>query len=198
MNHKYIFDVIKDLYIFELEAKDRINNKVTIPIGIVTLLIGALFFLSKNLSDIKMNSLGILFFIFFAASTVSIIVIIIFIVLSYYNYKYRTLPYEKKLDLESKEVAQYYELNYEEYFSKNGISKEDLIKESIKKRLYNHYLKATESNRNLNNKKNKYLRYSGYTIVIALILLSGSFIFHQLSFNEKPTEIKLINNKEVK
>ncbi|MFJ6413878.1 hypothetical protein ACIQLG_13910 [Terribacillus saccharophilus] len=196
MKFKYGLNIIKELYLFELESKDRINNKVTVPIGIIVLLVGALVFFSKDLKNIEMNGTGIIFFIFYAAYIITILVTIIFVVLSYYNYKYRTLPTEKSLDAEITRVIDYYEANYVAHFSK--YQKENLIQDNVDKRMYNHYLKATEKNRILNAKKNRYLRLSGYSIVISLGILCGLFIFYQLSFNEDPIKIHISNIKEVK
>lgn len=174
---KYL-EIFKDMYYHELEAKEKINSRINIPIGIATLLTsGAGIFLDKILKASNDYLKGIAI-VFFSIYVLALIIMVINIFLAYYWYSYKYIPANYLIDFKL-EVKEYYDENYEEYFSEYG-DKNTLIETDFAEGLTQRYVEAAEWNMCLNEKKLRYLRLCGWMTLIALV--SGSLTYIILIF----------------
>ncbi|EOP60918.1 hypothetical protein IKQ_06149 [Bacillus cereus VDM053] len=176
------------MYYFELEQKEKINNRITIPMGVITLLAGLAVYYFKGLSNIELSIWGWAFFAIYGSYIMTIFIAIRLVFKAYYNYKYSYLPRPDIIENDITAIINYYDSNYEQYFSQDG-SKEELIEKDINNAVYSYYKNSTSSNIGMNERKLKYLRYAGNTLLIAIFLAALSIIPYQFSIKE---------NKEIK
>lgn len=179
------------MYNYELEQKEKINNRITIPMAIITLLIGLAVFYFKNLDDIGTNIWGYAFFVIYGIYVLLILVTICLIFRAYYNYEYAYIPSPDVVEADIKKIIRYYDENYEQYFKEKG-PKQDLIEQDIENMISEYYKKSINRNIPMNEKKLKLLRYTGNTLLLALCFAAVSIIPYQIAYKEtKEIKIKI-------
>lgn len=185
------FELLKDMYYYELEQKEKINNRITIPMAIITLLIGLAVFYFKNLEDIGTNIWGYAFFVIYGIYVLLVLITIYLIFRAYYNYEYAYIPSPDVIETDIKNINRYYDENYEQYFKEKG-SKQDLIEQDIENIISEYYKKSIHQNIPMNEKKSKLLRYTGNTLLLAICFAAISIIPYQIAYKEtKEIKIKI-------
>lgn len=172
----------KEMYYHELDMKEKINSRVSIPLGIITILVSATFCIIKVFYNIPKSSLKSVCFILLILYSISLIAAIISVIYSYYGYEYHYLPKPRQINNYIESIKNYYEDNYEEYFSQNDISKQDLILNDINNFFIDKYITTTEHNQKLNFKKLTGQRYTIFFIIITILM---GTIFFPLYMNLK-------------
>lgn len=176
-------ELIKEMSYFELEQKEKINNRITIPLAIITILIGLAVFYFKGLEHIETNVWGYTFFAIYGIYVMLIVASIVLLFRAYYDYKYSYLPSPQEVEKDMVEIEKYYDDNYQQYFQSKG-TKEELLEKDIERIIHSYYLKATKKNIPMNERKFKLLRYAGKTLFYAVFFAALSIIPYQISFEE--------------
>lgn len=159
------------MYYEELNYKDKLNQKVSTPWQIVTLLIAGTGYLINQISNLD-NSI-------FTGIIIAVLLIHVGILIwtgyelycVYYNHTYIYISKPILLEQYNKELIDYYEEHYEEYYQEYQISKEDLIKIDYENNLIEQFKEATSLNRDSNALKSKIL------VRVGKCLLIDSFIW---------------------
>ncbi|MEC3814151.1 hypothetical protein PNF30_16195 [Bacillus safensis] len=185
------------MYYYEIEQKEKLNSRVTIPIGVLTLLVGLVIYYFKNIKDIDLNGWGIVFFVVYILFILSIVFCGYLVFKAYYNYTYHYLPDPTTFQNDTNKIIDYYETNYETFFKNEG-AKSELISDEINKMLCNYYKECTTQNVNMNKLKVTYLRYAGYATVIALFLALFTVLPFQFSIkDDKVNKVEIQQLDEV-
>ncbi|WP_312473500.1 hypothetical protein [Neobacillus sp.] len=171
------------MYYYELEQKERLNGRVTIPIAILSLLVGLVIYYFNSLKDIEINGWGIAFFVLYGLFFLSILFCGYLIFKATYNYEYHYLPDPVTLQNDTDQIIDYYESNYDIYFQNAG-DKSELISKDINEMLFNYYKDFTTQNTKMNNMKVTYSRYLGYATVVALLFALFTVFPFQVSFKD--------------
>lgn len=171
------------MYYYEIEQKERLNGRVTIPIAILSLLVGLVIYYFKSLKDIEVNGWGIAFFILYGLFFLSILICGYLIFKATYNYEYHYLPDPVTLQNDTDKIIDYFESNYDKYYQDAG-EKSKLISKDIDEMMFNYYKDFTTQNIQMNKKKVTYSRYLGYATVIALLLALLTVFPFQVSFKD--------------
>lgn len=189
--NKSTFQLFKEIYNYELDHKEKINSRITVPIAIITLLVGLAVYYFQGFKNIKLDVFGVSFFIIYALYITSLVIAIVLTFRAYYNYEYKYLPSPEKLDEYVGEISKYYDDNYEAHFKDKG-DKQSLIDNRITQKLYIYYKECATQNIEMNKRKLTYLRYVGYTLIIATILAIISIVPYHLSFQkENVTKVEI-------
>ena len=98
MDQKDLLTFYYDNYKEEIRIRDSINARVNLPLGIVTLLIGAILFFIKNLPPHAENPIAITFHILVALGIILVIVAAVFVARAHWGYEYRFLPALTKME----------------------------------------------------------------------------------------------------
>ncbi len=174
-----LFDFYKELYEKEIDYKEKISNRISVPIGIISLLSGLDSYLLLNTAFSTNDSYCIALLVLIVLFNVSLGVSVYYTVKSYHGYKYLYISYPKEIEEYSKPLRNYYSENYDAFFSNTDLSIEELTYNHVKKELlYEMYLTMSDHNMKLNKKKTKYLFRTGMSIAIAIILgIAASTVF---------------------
>ena len=191
INKKY--DIFKEMYYYELEQKEKINNRITIPMAIIAFLIGLAVYYFQSLENIRTSVWGYTFFVIYGIYVLLILIAIWFVFKAYYNYKYSYLPGPDVIENDIKRIISYYEINYEQYFKEKGL-KQDLIEQDIEDIFYNYYKNSINKNIPMNESKLKLLRNTGNTLLLALFFAAVSIIPYQIAHHDTK-EIKVEINQ---
>lgn len=166
----------KNMYYWELDIKEKINSRISIPLTVATLLIGGLGYFYKNIIKFPDKACYGVYLIVLSIYTIAVIATVVYTLLAYfkYTYKYVSADYILEFDIN---IKKYYDDNYEDYFKKDGVEKEKLVERDFEEKLISKYVEATKWNMALNKKKLKHLRMTGWTIIISA---SSGFISYML------------------
>lgn len=178
-------DLFKEMYYFELERKESINSRISVPIGVITILSGAVFYFLNIIDKVPNMKLKLSVKIIFWLFLIVVISTIVLTAMAYYGYKYFYIPIPRDIEKDYKIIQDYYDENYTKYFkSKTQETKDELINKKFDEYLCQRYMDATTSNTKLNTRKLRLLRYAGWGILISLFL--GLILFALLKINTQP------------
>jgi len=176
---KILRSIAKERYFFELERKEKINENLSIPIGLLTLASGLLITFSDFISSYEFEKISILFKICASLYIVLLSMDFYFIIKCFFmQYTYILLP--------KGWVKQFADLK--NHYKNKSI---DLDNE-IEKDLLGQYSEYAEKNSESNDIKVSYLVRVKF--VLSLILIVGFFslvaqYFDKNSLTEKEQEI---------
>ncbi|MCQ6280053.1 hypothetical protein [Bacillus sp. EB600] len=181
------------MYFLELDNKEKINSRISVPLSIVTLLAGGFVFLLSNLNDIKGEVWKPLFFSFFSLFTVAFLISIFYMGKAYYNYRYQYLPSLADLD----DQAQQLELYVDNLIAKGEVqaeNKEEILELEIQRSLCEQYKQITDVNTNLNLKKLEYLRKVGIWVLASLVFGTACMIPVLFGKSDEVQKVKIIKS----
>ena len=193
INH-YLLDLYRDLYVFEIERKNELNNRIVVPLTITTLLFGLLGYYFKNIKNIALDSVsGILFLVFLSLFVFSLVAILINISKFYSNNTYHYIPPSNQFNTQSKKLINYYN-------EKNPSESEESLNNYVIYRLDLNLLKnnckAASKNREANNARLKRLNKSFIFILISILLGTSTAIPFFFSLKQNIQEIEIVNLNE--
>lgn len=190
-NYKYSIDLFKELYKDELDFKEKINAKISIPTSVVILLFGAVFYFISNLKYLTIEPWRYIFYFLFTFFLIALIVVVFFIFRAYYNYKYQVLQTPVIFSEYIKELIN----DFKKHDNKHNHEDEDrFVSERLNHYLNFSYMRNTEINAWLNSKKLVCLKYISWFLIIAVTIGALSIIPYQLAFEEKSEvqQVKII------
>ncbi len=159
-------EIYKEHYFFEINRKHQITGQLGIPIGVLTILGGAIAFFVKSVQynfDIKCLILAgtILISIFFLVRTIYCLI------RSYYGYLYRYVPTPQEIEEYRKELSAYYE---------SEATPEGDVNKEIEDYLLERYAICTHANTINNDSKSAYLHKANKYLIFTLIFVIISSI----------------------
>jgi len=168
--------VIKEMYYYELERKASIEGSLSLPLGVIFVLAGALWYMIKNAPVFGYTVPHILFYLFLSFLAVGIIFAVYFIIRAVWSYSYGYVMSPQELVERLDELKQYY-LEQEGYWKKKtGKAIDVLAREYLDDDLHSHYIEAGQMNWEKNNSKSKY-RHSMYkSIVVSVAFLLAALV----------------------
>jgi hypothetical protein len=191
-------EMYKGMYYYELDIKEKINSRISLPLGIIILLLGGGFCFIKDMFDFTQCTMRNIYIILLISYIIFVIGSIISLINSYYGYEYHYLPETSVIEKYIEDVKEYYNKNYEEYFSENScISKECLIENEVSEFLIKNYISTAEHDQKMNFNKLTWQRHAITFIIIAI--LTGAInlpIYFNLKsqVNIKPVKVEIKQN----
>ncbi len=168
----------RELYEIERSRKNQIDTSVQFPTTVLTLLIGAFYYVvnSDNLEGLNSQSflykvvIGILIFIFIF----SIVMTIFFLLIMFHNIKdkYNYLPSPKSLKKRQLLLYEHFIKNHSELKSKER--KKEAIKYSkaeFNKEILKYYIDCANNNQIINDRRLKEYYYTRKSLMISIISL---------------------------
>lgn len=194
---EYDLDIVKrcllplyeSVYKFEIERKDAINSRLSFPIAILTLLLGAITFFIKDLPTFENNVYCYIFYSFAFFLVTSIFYSIYLFVRSLFGYRY---AYLRPLGMIDKVVR-----DLKKYNEKVEKDKRANIENELSVFLLEQYCSSSDINRDLNKKKTGYFRKTLKALVAsALFLLLSLLPFMFLKYSTKEQKMQTIAVKD--
>ncbi len=155
----------KEHYFFEVNRRHQLTANLAIPIGILTILGGALLVVATAIKT-PLGILDIAQLVLLASAAITMSIAIYFLVRSYFNYSYSYIATPKELKDYMDSLIVYYE--------QNGGNKKDAESE-LEDYVNSEYAKHTHKNTENNDIKSHYIhRANGYLIAsLVLVILAG-------------------------
>ncbi len=194
-------ETLKELYYHEIEQKDKINARLSIPIGVLTLMgSGAVFFISnlKNLNEGCARKIFLGLLILYIAG---IFVAVYHAIRAFVGHRYKYLPKPTEISTQFQVYLDYYDENYKDFFSDTGSTKDELIQSDVKKEFCDLYKDATDNNIDKNYDKISHIRKMSNIMIFVMVVGALSLAPYYYAVNNKNEELKeiqiYINGEEV-
>lgn len=182
------FSFYKELYHKENERRQEVMNALNIPIAVITALASAVYFFITTFDYNIESFLTIIFLISISAVIICLIIAIYFLIKAFSNftkgYEYLGISYTQDLYDWNKELEDY----YNEYPDTETTPQKEF--ESF---LIESFVKHTEHNMYVNDKKYGHIYKSKKFIIITLILSMLTLIPFSYNFFKKDKEIYDVN-----
>ena len=190
------YELYKEIYYKEIEQKEALNSRINIPLGVLTLIAGSAIYFTNNCYSIPAGNWRCGFIMAFSLHIALLITSAVLIFKSYYGYGYLYIPIAKDIDNFSTIYRQYYDENYEAYFSQRNKTKEELMETDVKNRLLQIYMEAASNNREENFRKIKYLRFVSWSLIAVLFSGAITLFTHTIATgaNENVQKIEIVNS----
>jgi hypothetical protein len=186
-------DFYKDHYFLELTRREDANNALTIPFGVLSILVGAVLIVAKEI-DFPLDGIEAYQIIVMA------ITFVFFLITSYFLYKSWT-GYEY-LYIASPKTIKEYTVNLFGYYLAIGdeqeIAKEKADNETLEF-IDSEYAETADVNFSNNNKKVEYLRRANTFLSVSAIfavLTSVPFIFALIKDPSETYKIEIVNQSK--
>ncbi len=182
----------KNHYFYEIERRDQINNSLTIPLGVISLVSGAFLVIAKKI-DYPFNTSEIIQLNLLGLTAVTLILAAIFIGRAYWGYGYAHMP-------RSEEIRQYCD-NLKNYYINQGCNVDDSNKLADKETLQyidsQYSVNAEQNAKNNDIKSANLFKANGFTMtsVVFLVISAVPYVIKSI---EEPSEIQKVQITNLK
>lgn len=162
------YKVVKERYLWEHERKNEINNSISIPMGVMSVLVGCLAYFFNN----KPQNSSTVFFILYCILIVLSILSLVFCLFCFYRHQTGYVYFY----ISSPDKLYEYEKEYIKNFDDNQVAVDySVINDKVCSFLYEQYVNAATKNKENNERKIKYYRYLIISVMVCIGFLSGAF-----------------------
>lgn len=193
------YELYKELYLLELDNKEKINTRISVPLSILPLLVAGSIYLLSIPMDLFNTFWYTVYIVTFTILVLSLITTIFFTVRAYYNYEYKYIPSLSDIEKDSILIEDYVDrvIEYEE-IELSPDERDLMVKKAIEDDLCNKFVEATDNNIALNEQKLFYLRRVGIWLMITLI--AGAFCVIPATFGKTDSVLKveLLENNNIR
>jgi len=184
----------KEMLTNEIEQKERINNRITVPMGIIVLLAGGAFSLLDRINNLNHGFYFSVFLILLSLLFILIVITSVLLFKAFIGHKYIYLPYASDIKNIADYWQGYFDANYENLPNINQLKKHELIENHFRDQLETVIISAVDTNIESNEKKIRYLQSASYLLVASLICGLLTLVPYCLSLDiKKSTEIHINN-----
>lgn len=187
------------MYYHEIDQKDKINARIAIPNGLISVFVGVGAYYIKNIDTLTSGACKTLFIILLFFYGIGMSFAIYYLFRAYHGYTYRYLPYASEIANNANYWEDYYNNYYDQYFNhEGGPSKDALIEEAVNNEICKLYQEAIEVNQYQNELKLKYLRIITYPLTVVLIIGILAYVpFYYSHDNNQITKVEIVNLKMI-
>ena len=181
-------------YFHETDRRDQINNSLTIPLGVISLVSGAFLVIAKEI-DYPFNFSEIIQLSFLGLTALVLISAAVFLGRAYWGYGYAHMP-------RTEEIRQYYE-NLKNHYVNLKHSEEDAIKLAHEETLQyvdSQYSVNAEQNAGNNDIKSANLfKANGFTMasVVFLVISAVPYVINTIVDPSEVQKVEISNLKEL-
>jgi len=189
-----IRDYYKEHYFLEATRKGELTNALSLPLGILSLLIGGLMIVAQGI-HLPLNKVAIFLLVLIAIAAIFILRTIYFLIRSYYNYEYGYVPTPLEIKTYKEELYTYY--------VSLGDSPADAVKKADSEALQHvdsEYAAHADRNAKNNNRKSSFIHNANSSLIGAIIVtltVGATYIVTSIRTVSGPQKVEIVNLKEV-
>lgn len=181
-------------YFYETDRRDQINNSLTIPLGVISLVSGAFLVIAKEI-DYPFNTSETIQLHLLGITAVTLILAAIFMGRAYWGYGYAHMP-------RAEEIRQYCESLKIHYISQNYTVDDanKLADEETLEYVDSQYSVNAERNAENNDIKSANLfKANGFTMasVVFLVISAVPYVINSIEEPSEIQKVKITNLKEL-
>ncbi len=189
-----IRDYYKEHYFLEATRKGELNNALSLPLGILSLLIGGLIIVAQGI-HLPLNDVTIILIVMMTVGAIFILRTICFLIRSYYNYEYGYVPTALEIKIFKEELLAFY--------ISLGDSPEDAIKKADSEALQHvdsEYAAHADRNAKNNNRKSSFIHNANSSLIgtiVVTLTVGAIYIVTSIRTVSEPYKIEIVNLKEI-
>jgi hypothetical protein len=190
-----IRDYYKEHYFLEATRKNDLTNALSLPLAILSLLIGGLAVVARKI-HVPLDPLAILQLTLMALAVVFILLTVYFFIRSYYNYEYGYVPTPLEIKTYQEKLIAYYISLGVAPDAANQKSKVDVLAH-----IDAEYAKHADLNAKNNNRKSSFIHNANSSLIVAVILtlaVAATYLVASIRTASQPEKINIVNLKDIK
>lgn len=177
-------EFFKEAYYFELKRRQELTTSLTIPIGIASFFVGAIFYYLQTFKFFPSNGVGYVFVLLVLFALISVVISIYYQFRSYYGYIYGYLPRLDDLNNFYDDLLEYGN-SYNKYLEEIGkeiVDPKLFADQKYKEEISEAYLLAVVKNFENNRLKSVYLHNANGALIFTFVFLLMSSIPYFVNF----------------
>ena len=181
-----IHQFYKEHYFHEANRRHQLTNALAIPVGVLTIIGGALIIVAKYL-DTPLTCIEIFTLVFLTIASILLLTTIYFLIRSYFNYSYGYIATSQELKDYRDKLIEFY---------KAESNPEEKAEKDIEEYINSQYAEHTHLNAQSNDLKSYYIHKANGFLIATLLAAFVSSIPYVVDTVIKPTEpqkIEIIN-----
>jgi len=185
-----IHQFYKEHYFHEANRRHQLTNALAIPIGVLTVIGGALIVVAKHL-DTPLTCIELFTLQFLAISSILLLTTIYFLIKSYFNYSYGYIATSQELKDYRDKLIEFY---------KAESKSEEIAEKDLEEYINSQYAEHTHLNAQSNDLKSYYIHKANGFLIATLLAAFVSSIPYVADTIIKPTEpqkIEVINFNKI-
>lgn len=182
------FEFYKEFYFKELNRRNEINSSLTIPIGLITALIGGVSYLLTNFEYHCRVWLTIPFVMATSTGVMFLICAVFNLIKAYTNFPGH---YDYILIADIDVLESYYQSLQKYYASDPGLY--DNADKDFEEYIITEMVRNTGANQRTNNRKTKFSYNCEKYLICSLIAISISLPFFSIDYGIKPDKKPIVN-----
>lgn len=191
---QHSFEIFRDLYQEEISQKERLNARIVVPFAILSIMFSGTMVFFNTTGMLSVSSWTNIFYAIFSAHIVLVGVCLFFGIRASFGHTYKYLPSARSIYNMTEQFHRYYKQTYDEYFDEEGIPIDQCVDSDINAKLGTLYVEAAAKNRDVNLRKNRYIRYVSWALIGALAMGVLSIPFYVKAKSPYQTQfIKIID-----
>ncbi len=175
-----LHDFYQKHYFFEIGRKQQLTRDLTLPVGVIVILIGAIFAITQNIIE-QNGEWGEVLIAVMGFSFLLLLIAIIYLIRSYVDYGYYYIPtseeWKKRLD------------DLEKHYSQHKGNKQDAL-DYLEKEINAEYAKSVDINTLSNAKKSEYLHIAKGFLIAPVVLVMFSGLIYVVNYSLINTSIE--------
>lgn len=186
-------DYYKEHYFLEATRRNELTNALSIPLGILSLLIGGLTVIARGI-HLPLSSTSILLLALMTVAVVFILRTVYFLIRSYYNYEYGYAPTPLEIKTYKEELIAYY--------LALGESPDAAIQKAESEALQHvdaEYAAHADRNAKNNNRKSSFMHNANSALIGAIIFtlpIVATYLVTSIRTVPEPQKVEIVNLKE--
>lgn len=185
--NKTLENHVKEIYLWEHNRKDNINDSLTLPVGLTIALCSVVAFYLQNIPGINFSLWHIIFYISVFCLLFSIIKVISLLFKTLHGHKYQYIA-------TTQEVLDYKNELDKKHIKAGTSSLEDLTDRDLREYLFSEYCRCADINAKNNDNKIKFLQDAKKYLLYATIALLISAIPFYIIKSSVKNEISSTTN----
>lgn len=180
VENKEIFQLYEKMYFHEIDAREKINSRLQLPLALIISLIGVLGFFIQNFHHHQCSYFEIAFWVLFVASAFMLGRAIFFFSKAWINNSYFLLPTLRNTEDYRISLVD----TYKEY--DKG---EEWIKNAFSQYLIDSYINHASNNADCNDRRSNNLNRTSSTLIITALTLLLTALFFYFGEINKPAPL---------
>lgn len=190
-----IRDYYKDHYCLEASRRSDLTNALALPLGVLSLLIGALVVVAQSIR-VPLTPLALAQIALMTVASGLVLLTAYFLSRSYYNYDYGYMPSASTMKKFKDDLVVYYLA----LGDSDVVAAEKAEKEALE-HLDSQYAEHAHRNHQNNNKKSSYIHKANGALIgatVSTLLVGFLFLYGSVSTAPDVPVVKVVNFSEIK
>lgn len=192
MNQEDLFNLYEKLYFHELETREKILNRLQIPLAIIVSFVSFYGYVAKGI-DLSNEFWNVILYVLLLLSLILFSLSLYNFIRAFFNHTYELIPTAVETEGYRKQLIEHY---------KGYATSGQLVEDAFDNYLYKYYAECATANTKINDKRSSFIHNCNKWLVsnlpfLFLVFLIFSFCGVDKNSKEKEYSVKILNPIEL-